>query len=272
MRAAALAAKEVAAKGAAASGAEMTPTVAAPEPTNNATPAPEPAPHVLPDVTVPWEASPALRVIRGAWENVRYSAYHSVTRVNEEAGEYVFDCSGFVQWVLKQSHPVASRWAGSGLSHRPLARDYYSRIAAIQPDRPRFGWQRVARVADIAPGDVIAWVKPKEIKSVNTGHVVFAVLPPVPLADVPNTYLVRVADSTRLWHADDTRNWRGETHLRALPPEHNTRDESPNDQGLGFGTISLIADPVTGAPVEYGWAATRWRTFATRIAIGRPTK
>jgi hypothetical protein len=226
----------------------------------------------LPERIVPWDTSPALQVIRGAWENARFSEYKSTTRVKEDAGEYAFDCSGFVQWVLKQSHPAASRWAGTGLSHRPLARDYHTRIAAIAPERPRAGWSRVARVADIAPGDVIAWIKPREIESKNTGHVVFAVLPPVPLSDVPNTYLVRVADSTRLWHADDTRNWRGETPRRRLPPGPDTSDESPNDQGLGFGTISMVADPLTGAPVEYGWVATQWRGFATKIAIGRPMK
>lgn len=243
------------------------------EPARTTAPEPEisavPSDADLPDVAVPWQNTPALQVIRGAWENARISEYKPVTRVVEEQGQYAFDCSGFVQWVLKQSHPVASRWAGSGLSHRPLARDYYARIAAIKPLAPRAGWERVTRVADIRPGDVIAWVKPKEIKSKNTGHVVFAVLPAVSLDG--ETYLVRVADSTRLWHADDTRNWRGEIPERQLPPGQASNDESPNDQGLGFGTISLVADP-SGAPVEYGWVATQWRTFATQIAIGRPLK
>ncbi len=225
----------------------------------------------LPESVVAWEATPALRVIRAAWENARASEYTSVTRVNEEVGHYAFDCSGFVQWVLKRSHPVASRWAGAGLPHRPLARDYYSRITAIKPDQPRYGWSRVVRVSDIAPGDVIAWVKPKEVNSKNTGHVVFSVLPPVLAENEEHTYLVRVADATRLWHADDTRRWHGTTPERQLPPRQGTNDESPNDQGLGFGTISIIADPTTGAPIEYGWVATQWRTFATQIAIGRPT-
>ena len=98
---------------------------------------------------------------------------------------------------------------------------------------------------------------------------VFAVLPPE-LIDDNRTYLLRVADATRLWHADDTRNWQGETPVRRSPLGPDTNDASPDDQGLGFGTISLITDSNTGAPVEYGWVATQWRTFETRTAIGRP--
>lgn len=232
-----------------------------------------PEPRVpLAQVVVDWRHTPALQLIRSAWDNARLTAYDATTRVDEAVGKYTFDCSGFSQWVLKQSHPQAARWVASGLPHRPLARNFQSRIATITAKRPRYGWARVERVEDIQPGDVIAWIKPREIHSKNTGHVVFAVLPPRRLTANDNTYLVRVADSTRLWHADDTRNWQGDAATRREPLGLDTWDESPNDQGLGFGTISLIADPATGAPVEYGWAATLWRTFATRIAIGRPLK
>lgn len=108
---------------------------------------------------VPWRQTPAMEVIRAAWENARLTTYDSITRVDESSGDYHFDCSGFVQWVLRQSHPVAARWVASGLPHRPLARNFYSRIASIPAGRPRWGWQRVERVADILPGDVIAWIK-----------------------------------------------------------------------------------------------------------------
>lgn len=230
------------------------------------------APAALQQLPVPWDATPALAVIRGAWENARTTAYHAVTHVDESRGDYRFDCSGFAHWVLKQSHPVAARWLAQGLPHRPLARDFQRRVARIAADKPRGGWDRVERVADIRPGDVIAWIKPSEIESPNTGHVVFAMLPPEPVTSGSNTYLVRIADATRLWHADDTRNWRGSSARRQVPLGLNTADESPNDQGLGFGTISLVADPVTGRPLQYGWVATQWRTFETEIAIGRPLR
>lgn len=226
----------------------------------------------LAELPVPWDATPALAVIRGAWDNARTTSYQAITHVDESTGTYQFDCSGFAQWVLKQSHPEAARWVARGLPHRPLARNFQSRIAKIAADKPRGGWARIERVAEIQPGDVLAWVKPREIKSVNTGHVVFAMLPPRPLTPGSNTYLLRVADATRLWHVDDTRNWRGNTANRRVPVGLDTADESPNDQGLGFGTMSIVADPTTGRPTAYGWVATEWRTFDTQIAIGRPLR
>jgi len=61
--------------------------------------------------------------------------------------------------------------------------------------------------------------------------------------------LVRVADSTSLLHDEDTRAGRS---------------------GFGLGTILLVADPETGAPIAYGWVALRWRSFETPIALARP--
>jgi hypothetical protein len=59
---------------------------------------------------------------------------------------------------------------------------------------------------------------------------------------------VRIADSTRLLHDDDTRVGRN---------------------GFGFGTILLVADPDTGAPIAYGWMGLKWRAFETAISLGR---
>ncbi len=106
-------------------------------------------------------------------------------------------------------------------------------------------------MVDIEPGDVVAWLKPDVIRSPNTGHVAFAVHRPALAPGYRNACLVRVADSTSLLHADDTRVGRN---------------------GFGLGTILLVADPETGAPIAYGWVALRWRSFETPIAIGRPVK
>lgn len=238
--------------------------------TTNRPPSPEPIP--LRERPVPWHAAPTLRTIRGAWENARATDYTSIPRVDEAAGRYDFDCSGFADWVLRRSTPAAANWVGAGLPHRPLARDFHSRISRIDEALPRHGWRRVRRVSDIRPGDVVAWVKPREVQSANTGHVVFALLPPEPIERGSNTYWVRVADATRLWHSADTRDWRQAAPVRRSPLGQDTRDESVNDKGLGFGSITLVADPKTGEPVEYGWVGVEWRTFPTAIAIGRPER
>lgn len=178
-----------------------------------------------------------------------HSEYSYGFSVNEGQGIYNFDCSGMTYWVLKKAAPRAAAALAWKLDHRPLARDIQRRIASIPTESRRHGWQRIARVDALMPGDVIAWIKPKIIQSPNTGHVGFVVLPPARVPGYDNAYLVRIADSTRLLHDADTREGR---------------------DGFGKGTILLVSDPETGAPVAYGWVGLRWRAFETAIALGRP--
>lgn len=201
------------------------------------------------DARIDWSQNAVMRVLGGIQRSLAESEYSHATVVNERRGSYRFDCSGMVQWVLRRAAPQAARSTYVGPAARPLARDFQRRIARAPTERVRAGWRRVARVRDLAPGDVVAWIKPQEIDSPNTGHVAIVVLPPVPVPGYGDAYLVRIADSTRLMHDDDTRVGR---------------------TGFGFGTILLVADPESGAPVAYGWAALRWRAFATDISLGRP--
>ncbi len=181
-------------------------------------------------------------------ETLQDSQYTHGFRVDSSQGIYHFDCSGMVHYVLGKASPIAREASRYGLKGRPLARDYYRVIVRSSSDAPRSGWLQIDRVADIQPGDVIAWLKPKVLKkSTNTGHVAFAVLPPVAVPDSPGAYLLRVADASSLHHDDDTREGR---------------------DGFGMGTILLLTDS-DGRPIEYGWVGLRWRTFETRIAIGR---
>jgi hypothetical protein len=214
----------------------------------------ESAPSVVPlgpldDAGIDWNANPVMKRLGAMSTSLTESAYQNATQVNEKRGVYRFDCSGMVQWVLARAAPRAAWTTAYGLPRRPLARDFQRRIARAPAERERGGWRRLPRVADLRPGDVVAWLKPAEIDSPNTGHVAFVLLPPVLAPGYDNAYLVRIADSTRLLHDDDTRFGRN---------------------GFGFGTILLVSDPESGAPVAYGWAALRWRAFETAIALGRP--
>jgi len=165
---------------------------------------------------------------------LKESSYTHATRVDVKAGRYEFDCSGMAAWVLQRSSPKAhAAVVYRAKSGRPLARDYYETIAKTRPDKPRYGWSRVSRVADAAPGDVIAWLRPKEIRSANTGHVAFIVSAPEPVAAVPHAYLLRIADASRYQHDRDSRTDSERT-------------------GFGQGTILVVADPESGAPVAYG--------------------
>jgi hypothetical protein len=184
-----------------------------------------------------------MRVLGRIAERMTDSTYAHGTYVDERRGIYRFDCSGMVEWVLGQATPAAR------IGGRPLARDYQRLIAAIPPGSERRGWRRIPRVDDAAPGDLIAWRKPDIVRSRNSGHVAFIVLPPQRVPGQAGAFLLRVADSSSLLHDDDTRVGR---------------------TGYGLGTILLVADPVSGAPIAYGWSGLKWRTFETEIAIGRP--
>lgn len=215
---------------------------------------PPPAPVSAPafdDARIDWTLNPVMRRLGAVAESVEESEYTYGFSVNEKKGVYRFDCSGMAHWVLRKAAPVAALTVGHGLAPRPLARDFQRRIARVPADRERGGWRRVARIRDLQPGDVVAWLKPPEIRSPNTGHVAFVVLPPLLVPGYDNAYLVRIADSTRLLHDEDTRAGR---------------------TGFGFGTILLVADPDNGAPIAYGWAGLRWRAFETAIALGRPLR
>lgn len=205
----------------------------------------------LSDARIPWDANPVMRALGKMSENLSGSEYSHGFRVDERAGVYVFDCSGFADWLLARTAPRARASVRYGLKQRPLARDFQRRLAALPAGSERHGWRRISRVAEIEAGDVIAWLKPAIIRSANTGHVAFAVHRPVLAPGYDNAYLVRVADSTSLLHDDDTRAGR---------------------TGFGFGTILLVADAETGAPVAYGWAGLRWRSFETPIAVARPLR
>jgi len=185
---------------------------------------------------------------------LKTSEYAHVTRVNEAEGSYVFDCSGMVAWVLRRTARGAHQAVVSrSKDRRPLARDYYWEIARARPNAAG-GWVQVPRVLDAQPGDVVAWLKPPEVRSANTGHVAFIVEPPKPSRLVEGGYLVRIADASRYFHADDERETLGRS-------------------GFGIGTILIVADPATQAPIAYGWFGenSAW-VLNAKMAIGRPIR
>lgn len=201
------------------------------------------------DADIDWDANAVMRVLGKIAQTMNHSRYSAITRVSEQQGSYEFDCSGMTQWVLKKAAPIAARAAAWKLKRRPLAADFYRRIASVPVGEARHGWRRVQSITDAQPGDVIAWLKPKIIRSPYTGHVAFIALPPVKVTGYSDAYLVRVIDSTSLLHDEDTRVGRS---------------------GFGMGTILVVVDPSSGVPRAYGWAGLKWRGFEAKMALGRP--
>jgi hypothetical protein len=182
------------------------------------------------------------------------SSYSHVTRVDTKSGLYDFDCSGMAAWVLQRGAPGAYQAVlARSATGRPVARDFYRAIAAISPSRPSWAWQRVARLEDARPGDVIAWLKPEGRRSDATGHVGFVLAAPTPSTRIDGAFLFRFADASRYQHDDDSRTATG-------------RD------GFGNGTI-LLSALQDGSPAAFGWFGDRSAWLAeTRIAIGRPLR
>lgn len=199
--------------------------------------------------------SRVLDVLSQIESSLTFSRYTPYTRVDAKAGIYEWDCSAMAAWVLRRATPAA--WHGvkqRSPTGRIVARDFVRQIASVRVDRPAWAWERVGRVADMRPGDVVAWLKPNGWVSNVTGHVGFVMTAPEPSQRIAHGYLIRFADASRYQHQDDTRS------------------EADRD-GYGVGTILLIGDPETGSPIAYGWYGddSSW-IKETQIVIGRPRR
>lgn len=180
--------------------------------------------------------------------SLRTSRYDHDTRIDERAGRFDFDCSAMAAYVLRRSAPQALAAVGSA---RPVAAGFSRTITSAPVGRFARGWQRIARVAEARPGDVLAWQRPRWFPSNNTGHVAFVVEAPRP-HDLG--VLVRIIDSTRYAHQDDT------------------RDTEHGQSGFGSGTLLVATNPLTGAGVGYGWFGAMTHPdwiIPTPVVIGR---
>ncbi|HEX8913820.1 MAG TPA: hypothetical protein VF796_15840 [Humisphaera sp.] len=212
-------------------------------------------------------AAEAARIVSAAKE----SAYEHKTTVDAARGLYRCDCSGLAGLVLKAASPahLAAVTKPAGRV-RPLAEDFHATFVAAPPvdaapdaNRPATGpWRQVVAVADLRPGDLLAWKSTTHQPGdgTNTGHVMVVA---EPAAEVPwpadakpdhrpatgrRMYRVVVIDSTMSGHADDTR------------PKGTT--------GVGRGAIYLEAG-ADGRPAAYHWSSPASPPREAPIAGGR---
>jgi hypothetical protein len=178
---------------------------------------------------------------------MKRTEYQHRTEIDEEKRVYLCDCSGFVGYVLNRTvgKDDGKGPIGDG-RNRPLAMDY-ERFFAAAPTKPNGTdrWQRVERLADARPGDVIAWRHEKP-RPGNTGHVVIVAQRPVLEPDG----LVRVVfiDSTTRPQADDTR--------------------PPGTSGIGRGAMWFKIDD-KGRAVAHIRGSRTAEAKAEAISIGR---
>lgn len=209
----------------------------------------------LPDAPAPVASDPATRaaakvldVLAQIRDTTTDDKYQASTKVDTKRGIYHWDCSGMASWILRRAAPAAQK---SLASTRPVARDFAAAIERAPTKRAKAGWQRIANIADVLPGDVFAWRRPRGMPSKNTGHVGFVVGKPVAVPGIPGAWAVPIADSTRGIHQDDTRSG------------------GDGDGGLGFGTLTFLADS-SGAVTAYEWSGT-WSEWyvVTKVVFGR---
>jgi cell wall-associated NlpC family hydrolase len=198
-------------------------------------------------------AAPALAIeARRELAAMQTSHYQHRTDVDEQTGSFDFDCSGFVDYALGRALPADLAALPVSTSSRPLAADIERHLQKIRDGGGAADpWRPVPTVADLAPGDVIAWLATEDSTTDDTGHVMIVTGSPTRDPSGTGRWLVPVADSTISPHAHDSRH-----------------DDA---SGLGTGTIGLAVDE-HGEPVAFAWRggiSTRWHT--TEIALGRPT-
>jgi len=179
-----------------------------------------------------------LEEVRRVISAARSSRYSHTTEIDEQAGSFALDCSGFVDYALSRSAPAAlAALPRSPPKHpRPRAEDFVKGFTSGASP-----WKVVNRASDLEPGDVVAWLKPADSTSKNTGHVMVVNAAPHQLGG--SEWAVPIADSTALRH--------GSSDSRA--PTKAT--------GVGQGTIVLLVDG-NGAPTSFRWS-TKSRVHTT---------
>lgn len=186
--------------------------------------------------------------------SLRSTEYRHTTSVRRKIGHYAWDCSGMANWILKRDAPRAFEALHRD---RPVARTYWRTIDKAPTAKPRRGWQKIADITDVRPGDVFAWRRPPDWPpGGNTGHVGFVVGSPETVTDerfaAVRAFTVRIIDATSLPHQDDTRKPEGKG-------------------GFGSGTLLFVTDE-TGRAYAYGWFGARSRgVIPTDIVFGRLT-
>ncbi|HEY6317089.1 MAG TPA: hypothetical protein VI462_04280 [Acidimicrobiia bacterium] len=184
-----------------------------------------------------------------------------------EAGTYYYDCVGFVTYAMSQATPIADA----------TIRDEYH----IAPDRvpapgvfvhlfatldgSQAGWEPVGQVADLRPGDVVAWSYDSASSSNEPGHDRTSrghafVVASAPQPSGTDSYLVQVWDSTGTPHGpNDTRR----TNPKNLP------DTGGKPSGLGTGTVRIEAG-ADGAIATVRWSPSSGPVPAAHFGMGRP--
>jgi hypothetical protein len=160
---------------------------------------------------------------------------------------YDVDCSGFVDYVLGRAAPTSLGELRAATVKRPLARHFVDFLAALGAARTT--WERIARVQDLTAGSLVAWRKPADVASTNTGHVMIVAAAPTRHGD--GAWSVPIIDAS------------------ASP--HGQEDSRKNSRATGVGRGTMVLETsASGAPIAYRWSSLRSsHRHATEIVMAR---
>ena len=203
-----------------------------------------------PRATSPGPNLPATRILFQAKKilvNIESTHYSHRTSVDEDTGLYVFDCSALVCHILERAAPLAlaAVTIDPGHSHA-RAKNFYDTFVNASTTPLKGDWQRIKRLVDAAPGDLIAWRKDPLLPKGNTGHVVIVMESPE--RDTDGSIRVVVMDASHSGHGADTR--------------------PKKTDGVGSGTMWFRTKD-DGAPVSFHWSSLKRPARSAPIAIGR---
>jgi hypothetical protein len=199
-----------------------------------------------------YDSSSSLLLSEGERELslMRTSFYQHQTDVDEASGRFNYDCSGFLDYALQKVSPLAYAQLpiSKPKSRRPLAQDFYN-LFSSRSTKSSSHWQHIRKLNNVHAGDVVAWLRPIDNDSNNTGHVMLVKGEPRLNPQRNDEILISVIDSTSSPHAQDSRR-KGQT-------------------GLGSGTIGILVNRKS-EPIAYRWRGGKSeREEQTSITFGR---
>ncbi|VVC74953.1 hypothetical protein AQUSIP_02270 [Aquicella siphonis] len=188
-----------------------------------------------------------VNFVRNTVAGIRYTAYKlGGTRIDENRGIYVVDCSSYVDHILKTIYPRAysslTNWSGT---EKPTTTDYYQYFTNLSDDAKH--WNTIEDVEELRPGDILVFRYKNRRGAETGGHVMIVMDKPTREGD---TFKVRIADAASTGHSKDTR--------------------MPHSSGIGIGTMLLRVNPKTFQPYAYAWKiGSRWESNVN-FAMARP--
>jgi hypothetical protein len=159
---------------------------------------------------------------------------------------FYYDCVGFTGYAVRESSPVAWRTVRSVIGIRggdtvPTPYKFETFMNNLNTT-PQAGWQGVATIQNVLPGDVFAWQPTNSNGTVNTsavGHSVIPLVKPRAIGGSNGTrWEVVVMDSTGGGHGPlDTRKPASPLSQRNAPITVSSGVVEAS--GLGIGTLAL---------------------------------